>query len=265
MSCWLQERCRRPGTGTVLSATEQPVIESPSRFARFANNSADRQRARGWLGLVRGWTLLRSHVPPEDSMLYQMLQDVRYAVRVLRKSPTFAIVAVLTLALGIGANTAIFTVVNALLLRPLPYGDADRLVTVWQDMRARGGPADEWATPGNYADWRTEKALFEEIAVVTAWRPTLIGRRRAGADSRRAGHARVLLGARRRSRARPDVSWRRRRAQCPARGDHQRRPLAAALRSRARRRRQDRGPQRPASRDYRRASRRVSSDRVGER
>ena len=100
-------------------------------------------------------------------MLYQMLQDVRYAVRVLRKSPTFAIVAVLTLALGIGANTAIFTVVNALLLRPLPYGDADRLVTVWQDMRARGGPADEWATPGNYADWRNEKALFEEIAVVT--------------------------------------------------------------------------------------------------
>ena len=108
-------------------------------------------------------------------MLYQMFQDVRYAVRVLRKSPTFAIVAVLTLALGIGANTAIFTVVNALLLRPLPYHHADRLVTVWQDMRARGGPADEWATPGNYADWRSEKTLFEEIAVVTGWRPTLTG------------------------------------------------------------------------------------------
>ena len=109
-------------------------------------------------------------------MLYQVLQDIRYAVRVLRKSPTFAVVAILTLALGIGANTAIFTVVNALLLRPLPYRDADRLVTVWQDMRARGGPADEWATPGNYADWRSERSLFEEIAVVTGWRPTLLGR-----------------------------------------------------------------------------------------
>ena len=108
-------------------------------------------------------------------MLYQMLQDVRYAGRVLRRSPTFAVVAILTLALGIGANTAIFTVVNALLLRPLPYRDADRLVTVWQDMRARGGPADEWASPGNYADWRSEKALFEEVAVLTGWRPTLTG------------------------------------------------------------------------------------------
>ena len=109
-------------------------------------------------------------------MLYQILQDVRYAVRVLRKSPTFSVVAVLTLALGIGANTAIFSVVNALLLRPLPYHDADRLVTVWLDMRARGGPADEWATPGNYADWRNEKAVFEQIAVITAWRPTLNAR-----------------------------------------------------------------------------------------
>ena len=97
-------------------------------------------------------------------MLYQMLQDARYAVRVLRKSPTFAVVAILTLALGIGANTAMFTVVNPLLLRPLPYRYASRLVTVWQDMRARGRPADEWATPGNYSDWRSEKGLFEAIA-----------------------------------------------------------------------------------------------------
>ena len=105
----------------------------------------------------------------------QFAHDIRYAGRILIKSPTFAAVAVLTLALGIGANTAIFTVVNALLLRPLPYRSPDRLVTVWQDLRARGGPQDEWATPGNYADWRSETRLFESIAVITGWRPTLSG------------------------------------------------------------------------------------------
>ena len=105
----------------------------------------------------------------------RLFQDVRYALRLLTRTPGFAAVAVLTLALGIGANTAIFTVVNALLIRPLPYRHAERLVMVWQDLRARGGPADEWATPGNYADWRKEKAIFDEVAVISGWRPTLTG------------------------------------------------------------------------------------------
>ena len=108
-------------------------------------------------------------------MLTQIFHDIRYAFRILLKAPAFATVAVLTLALGIGANAAIFTVVHAVLLRPLPYGNPSRLVTVWQDMRARGGPADEWASPGNYADWRREKPLFDGLAVIGGWRPTLTG------------------------------------------------------------------------------------------
>ena len=103
------------------------------------------------------------------------LQDLRYAGRMLLKSPGFTLVAVLTLALGIGANTAIFTVVNALLLRPLPYQEPGALVMVWQDYRARGGPADEWASPGNYVDWSREKTLFENVAAIGGWRPTLTG------------------------------------------------------------------------------------------
>jgi len=103
------------------------------------------------------------------------LNDFRYAVRLLLKTPGFTAVAVLTIALGIGATTAIFTIVNALLLRPLPYPAANQLVMVWQDLTAIGGPPDEWATPGNLLDWQSEPGLFEGAAAITGWRPTLTG------------------------------------------------------------------------------------------
>jgi len=102
------------------------------------------------------------------------VQDFRYGVRMLVRSPGFALVAIATLALGIGANTAIFSVVNALLLRPLPYPRSDQIVMVWQDMRARGGPATEWATPGNFTDWKSS-GLFKAAAAMQGWGPSLTG------------------------------------------------------------------------------------------
>ena len=103
------------------------------------------------------------------------LRDVRYAVRMLIRNPGFTLVAVLALALGIGANTAIFSVVNSLLLRPLPYKTPERLVTLWQDFRARGGPEREWASPDDFYDWRDKNKVFDHVSAVTGWGSTLTG------------------------------------------------------------------------------------------
>ncbi|HEY7473534.1 MAG TPA: ABC transporter permease [Vicinamibacterales bacterium] len=107
--------------------------------------------------------------------LDSLARDVRYALRMLRRAPAFTAAAVLTVALGVGATTTVFSVVYALLLKPLPYPGADRLVMVWQDLRARGGPAAEWATPGNFVDWQADSSLFSSMASIRGWRPTLTG------------------------------------------------------------------------------------------
>ena len=100
--------------------------------------------------------------------------DLRYAARTLRKVPAFGITAIVTLALGIGASTAIFSVVNAVLLRPLPYAHADRLVLVWQDLRARN-VVDFPIAPGDYPELVEQKQVFEEMAAVSTFRQPISG------------------------------------------------------------------------------------------
>jgi putative ABC transport system permease protein len=90
-------------------------------------------------------------------------QDLRYGARMLLKNPGFTLIAVITLALGIGANTAIFSVVNGVLLRPLPYADPDRLVQVWET-RPREGDYEFSASPPNFVDWRNQSQSYEQMA-----------------------------------------------------------------------------------------------------
>src|SRR5262245_14447566 len=90
-------------------------------------------------------------------------RDLRQGARSLLKQPTFTIVAVIALALGIGANTAIFSVVNAVLLRALPYRDADRLVTVWEHNKRRGNTQNV-INMGNFFDWKEQNRVFEDMA-----------------------------------------------------------------------------------------------------
>jgi hypothetical protein len=106
-------------------------------------------------------------------LLEDLWQDLRYATRGLLRQPAFTLVAVLTLALGIGANTAIFTVVNSLLLRPLPFSDPGRLVQVWE--ASANKPADEMpASYPNFADWRDENHAFEQTVAYAGWSFNLI-------------------------------------------------------------------------------------------
>src|SRR5256714_8913019 len=103
-----------------------------------------------------------------------LLQDLRYGARMLAKNPGFTLVAVLTLALGVGANTAIFSVVNRLLLNPLPYKDGQRLVFLWRTTLQFGSfhisPTDELI-----GQWRRHATSFEQIEAYTGREYTLTG------------------------------------------------------------------------------------------
>src|SRR5689334_19611753 len=94
-------------------------------------------------------------------------QDLRYGVRMLRQKPGFTIIAILTLALAIGANTAIFSVVYALLLRPLPFQEPSRLV--WIANVGRAGLSGATTRVANYADWQKTNQSFEELAAYFAF------------------------------------------------------------------------------------------------
>src|SRR5947207_10638985 len=100
------------------------------------------------------------------------LQDLRYAARMLLKSPGFTVVAVLTLALGIGANTAIFSFIDAALLKPLPYGEPERIVMVWE--KPPNGGRNGISTL-NYLDWKNQNTVFEAMAASTGKSMTMSG------------------------------------------------------------------------------------------
>ena len=102
-------------------------------------------------------------------------QDMRYGMRMLMKRRGFTAIAILTLALGIGANTAIFTVVNAVLLRPLPFENAERLVRIGgRDLRKPSELPTTFSPPDFY-DWRARNTVFEELAAMDGWSPSLTG------------------------------------------------------------------------------------------
>src|SRR5256714_9571261 len=99
-----------------------------------------------------------------------LIKDIRYGIRGLAKRPSFTAIAVVTLALGIGANTAIFSVVNATLLRPLPFQDPNRIVMVWGYLPQLAHTADKFpSSAGNYLGLIKETKSFQELAAFRQW------------------------------------------------------------------------------------------------
>jgi putative ABC transport system permease protein len=111
-------------------------------------------------------------------MIETSLQDVRFAARMLGKNPGFTLIAVITLALGIGANTAIFSVVNGILLRPLPYPDPQQLIVLWSarpQLQARTGIAEPPVAAADFVDWRSQNQSFAQMAAVHSQALNLTG------------------------------------------------------------------------------------------
>jgi len=144
-----------------------------------AGMSPDAARRAAWIALG-GLERMKDEYRDQRGfpMLDSLARDVRHALRLLMKSPAFSLTAIAILGLGIGANAAIFSVVNAVVLRPLPFPDSTRIVRVWHTP-----PREQFAglprfsvSPANYLDWRAQSTAFEQLAVYRAGAANLTGR-----------------------------------------------------------------------------------------
>ncbi len=191
----LKEEIRTRLAGAGLSPTrENEIIEELSQhleeqfedaLSHGASEDEAHRNALAELGELLGRELKgierrtpRNSIPPgtprKSNFLGDAIQDARYAFRLFAKSPAFTAIAVLALALGIGANTAIFSVVDAVLLRPLPFKNPGQLVMIWENATHLGFPKDT-PSPANFLDWREQNTVFESMAAMTEGSVNLTG------------------------------------------------------------------------------------------
>ena len=139
-------------------------------------------RSRGWWAATSLWVRTVTHsmaMGMEDRLRWPrlggLLQDLRFAVRVLVRNPGFSLVVAITMALGIGATTTIFSVVHGVLLQPLPYADADELMILGVTRSGDGAFPRGPVFPSVYADWEADASVFESMSAVSEWTLDLVG------------------------------------------------------------------------------------------
>ncbi|MBO0801419.1 MAG: ABC transporter permease, partial [Blastocatellia bacterium] len=155
------------GGATEVEAYRQTLVElNGSELLARELRRAERQITQE--SVARGAAHRRS------KMITDLWQDLRYGARLLRKNPGFTLIAVFTLALGIGANTAIFSVINGVLLRPLPFPEPERILCVWATDARRGDNRRIVSYP-NFADWQAQQTVFERIEAFEETSATLTG------------------------------------------------------------------------------------------
>ena len=132
------------------------------RLAALQLGGAEQVKERVRTGRHGGW-------------LDEVARDVRYALRQLRRTPSFSVIAIATLALGIGGTTAMFSAFDAVLIRPLPYAEADRLVMIWDDMGAKDITSRHNPPPAEWIEWRRLNTVFTDLASSQPGEPTISG------------------------------------------------------------------------------------------
>src|SRR4026209_578576 len=159
MGMWTRLRALGPRSRAQKESDLEREIRNHLDLEAEESGHYGARRAFGNAALVKedvratwGWTRLE-----------QLARDVRYGLRQVRHNPVFSAVAIATLALGIGVNTAMFSAVDAVLIRPLPYAEAERLVMIWDEMSHIGFPK-HYSTPAEWREWRRNNTVFTDIA-----------------------------------------------------------------------------------------------------
>src|ERR671912_1432800 len=155
-------------------ASHRDLFEDDLRRRGLAHDDASAAASRGFVGVEAAKDAQRDAT--SFAWLEDARRDVRYAVRMLGHDSGFTMAIVLTLALGIGVATAVFSLVNAVVLRPLDYGDPDALVQLYETGTREGGEAD-WVAFPNFRDWQSGSRVFESMAAYRFQLVTMVGGR----------------------------------------------------------------------------------------